>query len=148
MFYIYMNIQVCVCIYIYKEVLYIYTHIYIYIYIYTLVYSPIDGHFACFHVLAIENNAAMNMGMQVSFQVSIFFSFRYSPRLYHKETITISSPYTHHCCNPHMCVLVTSLGRWNLLLGSILGQGNWLSSELGVWVGTPLAEKSWIGLLA
>ena len=36
---------------------------------------PIDGYFSFFHVLAIINNAAMNMKVQVSFQVSVFICF-------------------------------------------------------------------------
>ena len=35
-------------------------------------YHSIEGHLCCFHVLAIANSAAMNIGLQVSFQNMIF----------------------------------------------------------------------------
>ena len=70
--------------------------VYIYIYIYTphlLILSSVDGHFhprlylgqlprygGFFHILAIVNNAAINIGMHVSFQVSVFIFFRYISR--------------------------------------------------------------------
>ena len=38
----------------------------------------IDGHIGCFHILAIANNAAMNIE-NVFFQISVFIFFRYIP---------------------------------------------------------------------
>ena len=41
-------------------------------------YSSVDGHLVCFHVLAIVNNAAMSTGVHVSF--STLVSSGYMPR--------------------------------------------------------------------
>ena len=41
--------------------------------------SFVDGHLACFHVLAVVNSAAMNSGIHVSF--SILVSSGYMPRM-------------------------------------------------------------------
>ena len=38
-----------------------------YIYHIFLIQSSVDGHLGCFHVLAIENRAVMNMQVNVSF---------------------------------------------------------------------------------
>ena len=34
-----------------------------------------DGHIGCFHVLAIVNSTAMNIGVHVSFSVMIFSGY-------------------------------------------------------------------------
>ena len=42
------------------------------------IYSSVDGHLGCFHVLAIVNSAAMNNEIHMSF--SILVSSGYMPR--------------------------------------------------------------------
>ena len=42
------------------------------------IYSSVDGHLGCFHVLAVVNSAAMNSGIHMSF--SILVSLGYMPR--------------------------------------------------------------------
>ena len=43
-----------------------------------IIHSSVNGHLGCFHGLAIVNSAAMNIGVNVSFQI-MFFS-GYMPR--------------------------------------------------------------------
>ena len=42
------------------------------------IHSSVDGHLGCFHVLAIVNSAAVNIGVHVSF--SVLISSGYMPR--------------------------------------------------------------------
>ena len=42
------------------------------------IHSSVDGHLGCFHVLAIVNSAAVNIGMRVYFWIMVFS--RYLPR--------------------------------------------------------------------
>ena len=45
-----------------------------------LLYPSADGHLVSFHVLAIVNNATMNMERRVFFQNRVFIFFGYTPR--------------------------------------------------------------------
>ena len=44
-----------------------------------LIRSFTDGHLGCFHILA-SVNSAMDVGVRVSFWISVFLSFGYIPR--------------------------------------------------------------------
>ena len=51
-----------------------------YIYHIFFIHLSVDGHLGCFHVLAIVNSTAMNIGVHVSFQIRVFVFSRYMPR--------------------------------------------------------------------
>ena len=67
-----MHIYVCVCVYICMcvcEYIYIHTHTYTQ---HRFIYSSVDEHLGCLHVLAIVNSAALNIGVRVSFRIMVF----------------------------------------------------------------------------
>ena len=45
-----------------------------------VVYSFADGHLGCFHLLAVVNNTAIHVGVQISLQDPAFTSLGYVPR--------------------------------------------------------------------
>ena len=45
------------------------------------IHSSVNGHLGCFHVLAIVNNAAMDIGENVSFSVMVFSGYLPSSRI-------------------------------------------------------------------
>ena len=47
------------------------------IYHIVFIYSSVDGHLGCFHILAIVNNPAVNITVHVSFKISVFIFFNY-----------------------------------------------------------------------
>ena len=45
------------------------------------IHSFFDEHLGCFHILAIINNAAMNVGVHISFQIVFLFSLNKYPEV-------------------------------------------------------------------
>ena len=111
-------------IYIFYIYIYIHTYIYIYIYIYIhhifFIHSSVDGHFGCFHVLAIVNSVTMLRyvpsvtplvtvlsWMDVKF-VKCFFS------VYWDDHVVFVFPFVHVVYHTDWCAYVKPfLWPWN-----------------------------------
>ena len=72
------------CMYICVYVYYIYIHKHHIFFI----HSSTDGQLSCFHILAFVNNDAVNIGVHVSFQVSVFVFLRY---MYISRSVIVGS---------------------------------------------------------
>ena len=44
------------------------------------IHPLMDTWMGCFHILAIVNNAVLNIGVHASFRINVFIFFRYIPR--------------------------------------------------------------------
>ena len=51
-----------------------------YLYHIFFIHSSVDDHLACFRILAIVNNAAMNLGVWITLWDPVFVSLQYIPR--------------------------------------------------------------------
>ena len=87
------NVYVCVCVsvcvytyfhsicmWIYLDICMEYFWTYISISYIFFIRAYTDVHLGCFHILAIENSAAVNIGVLISFRIRVFIFSGYMPR--------------------------------------------------------------------
>ena len=95
------NILVCVCVCVCVHARAHVHHIY-------LISSSISGHLGCFHNLAIVNNVAANIGVDISFEISVFMWFESIPNCEmadHSVNSVLTSWGTSNssCTSSHFC---------------------------------------------
>ena len=81
------------------------------------IHSFVDGHLGCFHVPATVNNAAMNIGIHVSF--SVLASLEYMPR----SGIAGSYGVTEKAMAPHSSTLAWKI-PWTAEPGRLQSMGS------------------------
>lgn len=52
----------------------------VYIPLLFFIHSSVDGHLGCLHIFANSKNAAMNIRVHMTFQISVFILFTCIPR--------------------------------------------------------------------
>ena len=65
------------------------------------IYSCVDGHLGCFHILAIVNSAAINIGVHMSFSVLVSSGYVPSSRIAGSYgSFILSFLKESPCCSP------------------------------------------------
>ena len=57
------------------------------------IHLSVDGHLGCFHVVAIVNGAAMNIGVYVSFQIMFFSGYMEKEMATHSSILAWKIPW-------------------------------------------------------
>ena len=106
----------------------------VYMYHTFFIHSSVTGHLSCFPILAIVNNAAMNIGVPVSFQISHFLKYmlwRGTAGLYGSYIFSFSRTFhiVFHsgCLSLHS--YLQSMRVWVHFLSSPSGRGFLLSTQ-------------------
>ena len=81
-----------------------------------LIYSSVDRHLDCFHVLAVVNSAAMNVGVHVSFLISVYSGYMPSSGIVGScDSFVLSFLRKLHTFLHNGCVNLHSLQHTSLL---------------------------------